>query len=105
MNRPFTFFPAGRATFCRPPVCRALLLARAHTKDTPMTDKFDPAPHDKHAADLRTAGTTAHTELDAALAGSFPASDPVSAVQPAPSKEQESFEGASLWHRITRMFG
>ena len=55
-----------------------------------MTEKFDPAPHDKHAEhpeaavrkDLKT-----KKELDKGLHDSFPASDPVSATQPSPSKE------------------
>jgi hypothetical protein len=54
-----------------------------------MADKFNPAAHDKHAADPREAALAdrdTHAKLEAGLVGSFPASDPVSAVQPAPSK-------------------
>jgi len=52
-----------------------------------MSDKFNPAPHDKHAAKGRDAADRdKHEKLDEGLAGSFPASDPASAVQPAPSK-------------------
>jgi hypothetical protein len=54
-----------------------------------MAEKFNPAPHDKHAADPREAAKAdrdAHAKLEAALEDSFPASDPVSAAQPAPSK-------------------
>jgi hypothetical protein len=54
-----------------------------------MPGKFDPAPHDKHAAKTKDVASRArdeHEELDAALADSFPASDPASAAQPAPSK-------------------
>jgi hypothetical protein len=54
-----------------------------------MAQKFNPAPHDKHAADPREAAAAdrdMHTKLEAGLIGTFPASDPVSAVQPARSK-------------------
>ena len=55
-----------------------------------MAKKFDPAAHDKHAADPREAALAdqeTHAKLEAGLiGGSFPASDPVSAVQPSPSK-------------------
>jgi hypothetical protein len=54
-----------------------------------MAEKFDPAPHDKHAANPREAHAAdreIHAKLEAGLMDSFPASDPVSATQPAPSK-------------------
>jgi hypothetical protein len=54
-----------------------------------MTDKFDPAPKDKHAADpkqAQKADKEMHSKLDKGLEATFPASDPVSAVQPAKSK-------------------
>jgi len=54
-----------------------------------MAEKFDPAAHDKHAANPREAllaDREMHEKLEAGLVGSFPASDPVSAAQPAPSK-------------------
>ena len=54
-----------------------------------MAEKFNPAPHDKHAADPREADKAdrdVHGKLEAALIDSFPASDPVSAAQPSPSK-------------------
>ncbi len=50
-----------------------------------MAEKFDPAPHDKHAADPREAAASdqeMHARLEAGLIDSFPASDPVSATQP-----------------------
>jgi hypothetical protein len=52
-----------------------------------MAQKFDPAPHDKHAADPEAplADPEAHARLEAGLIDTFPASDPVSAAQPAPS--------------------
>ena len=57
-----------------------------------MSDKFDPAPHDKHTAKGRDAavGQDKHEKLDEGLTGSFPASDPASAVQPSPSKPHRS---------------
>jgi len=54
-----------------------------------MTEKFNPAPIDKHAADPKKAAKAdkaTHNELQKGLNDSFPASDPVSATQPAPSK-------------------
>ena len=54
-----------------------------------MAEKFDPAPHDKHAADPREAAEAdqdTHAKLEAGLIETFPASDPVSAPQPSPSK-------------------
>jgi hypothetical protein len=51
-----------------------------------MAEKFDPAPKDKHAADpkqARKADKEMHGKLDKGLEGTFPASDPVSTVQPA----------------------
>jgi hypothetical protein len=53
-----------------------------------MTEKFDPAPHDKHAVGVKEAtraDTAKHEELKTGLEDSFPASDPVSATQPAKS--------------------
>jgi hypothetical protein len=54
-----------------------------------MAEKFNPAAHDKHAADPREAAAAdreSHARLEAGLIDSFPASDAVSAAQPAPSK-------------------
>jgi hypothetical protein len=53
-----------------------------------MAEKFDPAAHDKHAdnpRDALLADRETHAKLEAGLVGSFPASDPVSAAQPARS--------------------
>lgn len=69
-----------------------------------MAEKFDPAPHDKHAADPREAAMAdrdIHARLEAGLVGSFPASDPVSAVQPSPSKDQDN---GSLWDKVLSVF-
>jgi hypothetical protein len=55
-----------------------------------MTEKFDPAPFDKHAADPKEAlkaDLIVDEQLQAGVVGgSFPASDPPSATQPSPSK-------------------
>lgn len=59
------------------------------TLENTMTDKFDPAPHDKHAVSIEEAAKAdrkKHGELKAGLEDSFPASDPVSATQPAKSE-------------------
>jgi hypothetical protein len=51
--------------------------------------KFDPAAHDKHAADPKEAlkaDRETHAKLEEGLMDTFPASDPVSATQPAKSK-------------------
>jgi hypothetical protein len=72
-----------------------------------MAEKFDPAAHDKHAADPREAAVAdrdAHEKLDAGLVDSFPASDPVSAAQPSPSKHDGRQGDASLWNRVLSIF-
>lgn len=74
-----------------------------------MAEKFNPAPHDKHAADPREATRAdreTHEKLEKGLVGTFPASDPVSATQPAPSKadgDREN-ENKSLWDKIRGVF-
>jgi hypothetical protein len=58
-----------------------------------MSDKFNPAPPDKHAADPKEAAKAdkaTHNELQKGLKESFPASDPISATQPAPSKHDSN---------------
>jgi hypothetical protein len=72
-----------------------------------MAQKFDPAAHDKHAADPREAllaDREMHEKLDAGLEGSFPASDPVSAAQPAPSKADGNRANDSLWDKVLAVF-
>ena len=72
-----------------------------------LADTFDPAPHDKHADDTREAlkaDRETHARLEKGLEGTFPASDPVSATQPAKSKPDADSEDASLWDRIKGMF-
>jgi hypothetical protein len=73
-----------------------------------MAEKFDPAAHDRHAANPREAAQAdrdVHAKLEAGLVDSFPASDPVSAVQPAPSKHDGEGERPSLWDRVKSAFG
>ena len=72
-----------------------------------MAEKFDPAPYDKHAANPREAAEAdraVRTQLDAGLIGSFPASDPVSAAQPSPSKADRDSARGSLWDRVLEVF-
>ena len=83
-----------------------------------MAEKFNPAPHDKHADDPRERAAPdqeMHARLEAGLIDSFPASDPVSATQPSLSKtaspshtKSESVEdddkGTSLWDKLLAVF-
>jgi hypothetical protein len=82
-----------------------------------MAAKFDPAAPDKHAADPREAALAdeeTHARLEAGLIDTFPASDPVSAAQPAPSKvDGDKAEGhrshhederRSLWDKVKAAF-
>jgi hypothetical protein len=71
-----------------------------------MAEKFDPAPHDKHAEDpikAARADRDTHARLEAGLIETFPASDPVSAAQPAPSKH-DSDQSYTLWDRVMAIF-
>jgi hypothetical protein len=57
-----------------------------------LAKKFDPAPRDKHADDPRdalAADRQTHEKLESGLIGTFPASDPVSVAQPAPSRHEK----------------
>jgi hypothetical protein len=72
-----------------------------------MAEKFNPAAHDKHADDPREAALAdreMRTKLEAGLEDSFPASDPVSAVQPARSKPDGDRENESLWNKVKAVF-
>jgi len=72
-----------------------------------MAEKFNPAPHDRYAVDpaeSARADREIHAGLEAGLMDTFPASDPVSAAQPARSKRDSSREGASLWDKIRAVF-
>jgi hypothetical protein len=75
--------------------------------------KFDPAPHDKHAADPEEAAQAdaeMHARLEAGLIDTFPASDPVSAAQPAKSRHEQhpsatqDNEPDSLWEKVKAVF-
>jgi hypothetical protein len=72
-----------------------------------MAETFNPAAHDKHAADPREAvlaDRETHEKLEAGLMDTFPASDPVSAAQPAPSKADGDRENQSLWDKVRAVF-
>jgi hypothetical protein len=72
-----------------------------------MAEKFNPAPHDKHAEDPREAmraDRETHEKLEKGLVDTFPASDPVSAAQPAPSKADVECENSSLWNKVLSVF-
>ena len=85
-----------------------------------MAEKFNPAPPDKHAADPNEAAKAdaeMHARLEAGLIDSFPASDPVSHAQPAPSVhdsdrdapraedvKQDNDSEPSLWEKVKAAF-
>ena len=76
-----------------------------------MTEKFDPAPHDKHAASPNPVDHDPHPQLEQGLRESFPASDPVSVVQPAPSKPKGADDKQPLrepknwfWEKVVALF-
>jgi hypothetical protein len=72
-----------------------------------MAERFDPAAHDRHAANPRDAARAdrdTHAKLEAGLVDSFPASDPVSAAQPSPSRHDGDREAASLWDKVLAGF-
>ncbi len=70
-----------------------------------MAETFNPAPHDKHAEDLREAlAADRQSKLDNGLRDTFPASDPVSAAQPTPSKADAEAEHPSLWDKVKAIF-
>ncbi|NOJ42114.1 hypothetical protein [Bradyrhizobium australiense] len=72
-----------------------------------MAQKFNPAAHDKHADDpreARKADREIHEKLETGLVDTFPASDPVSAAQPAPSKADHEHENPSLWDKVRAVF-
>ena len=72
-----------------------------------MAEKFKPAAHDKHAEDPRkalAADREVHEKLESGLIDTFPASDPVSAAQPAPSKHDADKENESLWDKVRAVF-
>jgi hypothetical protein len=78
-----------------------------------MAEKFDPAPHDKHAVDPREAARLDRetaTQLDEGLMDTFPASDPVSLQQPATTRvkgddaDVDRDSSPSLWDKVRSVF-
>ena len=72
-----------------------------------MAETFNPAPHDKHAANpvaALAADRETHAKLETGLMDSFPASDPVSAVQPAPSEPDAPIDNETLWEKLRAVF-
>jgi hypothetical protein len=70
-----------------------------------MAETFNPAPPDKHADDMHEAlAADRHAKLDTGLEDSFPASDPVSATQPTPSKADADADSPSLWNKVKAIF-
>jgi hypothetical protein len=72
-----------------------------------MVEKFDPAPIDKNAANPQEAAGVdleTHAKLEVGLIDTFPASDPVSATQPAPSKHDSDLCNTSLWNKLKAIF-
>ena len=72
-----------------------------------MVEKFNPAAHDKHAEDpreARKADRETHEKLEADLVDTFPASDPVSAAQPAPSKADGDRASETLREKVRAVF-
>ena len=80
-----------------------------------MAEKFDPAPHDKHAVDPREAARLDRdtaTQLDKGLMDTFPASDPVSLQQPSTTRvkggdthaNEDEPQAPSLWEKVRSVF-
>ncbi|WP_375412228.1 hypothetical protein [uncultured Bradyrhizobium sp.] len=72
-----------------------------------MAEKFDPGAYDKHAEDPKAAAAAdmeTHARLEAGLMDTFPASDPVSAAQPAPSKPDGDRNNDTLWNKMLAVF-
>ena len=72
-----------------------------------MAEKFNPTAHDKHAEDPKEAARAdmqTHARLEAGLIDTFPASDPVSAAQPAPSKPDGDRQNETLWDKVMAVF-
>lgn len=72
-----------------------------------MAQTFNPAPHDKHADDLHeaiAADRETHAKLETGLIDTFPASDPVAAAQPTPSKADAEADSPSLWEKVKAIF-
>ena len=98
----------------------ALFQYRGYLRLRDMAEKFDPAPHDPHAVtpgEVARADAEMHAKLEAGLIDSFPASDPVSHAQPAPTRhdsdgdapraddiEEDHEPQPSLWDRVKAVF-
>jgi len=79
---------------------------RLETGGLPMSEKFDPAPFDRHAEDPKDAlkvDRDVHAKLERGLLDTFPASDPVSEVQPARSVHDSSNRN-TFWNSIAGWF-
>jgi len=77
-----------RTPNCSQPIAYSRGKAQLKIEDTDMA-KFDPAPLDKYAEDPKAAihaDRDSRDNLEHGLQDSFPASDPVSAAQPAPTR-------------------
>jgi hypothetical protein len=80
---------------------------RFPSEENTMAEKFDPAPYDKHAVNPKEAARAdrqMREDLKSGLVGTFPASDPVSATQPAKTVHDDN-ASPSLWKRIASVFG
>ena len=69
-----------------------------------MAERFDPAAHAANPREAGLADRDTHAKLEAGLMDSFPASDPVSAAQPSPSRHDGDRENASLWDKLLAVF-
>ncbi len=72
-----------------------------------MAEKFNPAPHDKHADNpvaALAADRETHAKLETGLMDSFPASDPVSVAQPTPTKADAQIDKDTLWEKLRAIF-
>ena len=72
-----------------------------------MAEKINLAPFHKYASDRKEAemlGLEMHARLEAGLMGTFPASDPVGAAQPAPPKHADDQRNTTLWDKLTAIF-
>jgi hypothetical protein len=85
-----------------------------------MAEKFNPAPHDRHAVtpeEAARADAEMHAKLEAGLIDTFPASDAVSHAQPAPTRhdgdgdapraediEHDDEPHRSLWDKVKAVF-
>ncbi len=70
-----------------------------------MPAKFNPSARDKHAVDPHealAADRETREQLEAGLMDTFPASDPVSAAQPAPSKHDGDHGSPSPSHKARK---